>query len=396
MPPQLATLPVESGTPVLVRVDYNVPVSGGEVSDDTRIRASLPTLAWLRERGAKVVLCSHMGRPKGQRNPALSLEPAAARLAEILDDEVWFAHDSVGEDVEELVKELPPGGILMVENLRFNAGEVENDAEFATRLARLGRLYVNDSFSSIHRSAASVVGVVSQVEAAATGLHVENELSSLGRLLSGPERPFVAILGGPKVADKMGLLESLARRCDALLLGGAMAYTFLAAQGKKVGRTRFENEKVLLARRLLERCAERSVTVYLPVDHVVAEKAAEGAEAQVSRDIPDAMSAFDIGPETIARYQSVLSRAGTVFWEGSMGSFEEDRFSAGTRAVAESIAGIQGCKVVGGGDAVTAVQRLGLTSSFTHVSTGGAATLEFIEGRELPGIRALRLRSNRT
>lgn len=393
MPRRLVDLPVETGTPVLVRVDFNVPLADGEVADDTRIRAAIPTIQDLRGRGAKVVLCSHLGRPRGRRNTDLSLEPVAARLAELLDDEVWFAHDTVGEDVEELVSDLPAGGLLMVENLRFNPGETENSSEFAGRLARLGRYYVGDAFGAMHRTATSVVGVVSLMESSAIGLLVEQEITALGRLQAGPQRPFVAVLGGARVSDKVGLIESLAKRCDALIIGGAMALTFLVAQGRKVGRSKVENEKVLLAKRLLERCAERSVSVYLPVDHVVTGQTDADKQPQVAREIGDDLAAGDIGPETIARFHGVIARAGTVFWNGPMGILETPAFEAGTRGIAESIAGVEGYTVVAGADTTAAIGRFDMAGRFSHVSMGAAAALEFIEGRELPGIRALRQRS---
>ncbi len=391
--PTLAELRIEPGTPVLVRVDFNTPLEDGEVADDTRIRAALPTIEHLRERGAKLVLCSHLGRPKGTRVAEYSLEPVAGRLAELIDAEIIFAHDTVGEEVASLLDEVQPGGIMVVENLRFDPGEKSNDPDFSQQLARLGRAYVNDAFGTMHRAHASVVGAAEQSEQIAAGLLVEREVKALDKLLHGPQRPFIAILGGAKVSDKIGVIESLARRCDGILVGGAMAYTFLAAQGRPVGSSLVEEEKILLAKRLLERCGERGVTIYLPVDHVVAD-GPEATETEVVKDIPEGQAGFDIGPETVARWSEVIERAGTVFWNGPLGMFEVEAFSRGTMAIAAAVAACEGYTVVGGGDSAAAVQRSGMADRFDHISTGGGASLEFVEGKELPGLRTLRLRSS--
>jgi phosphoglycerate kinase len=374
---------------VFLRVDFNVPMEDGAITDDTRIVAALPTIKLLREAGCRLVIASHLGRPKGF-DASQSLEPAAARLADLLDDEVLFSHDTVGEHVEAMSREAVPGAIIMLENLRFNAGEKGDDEAFGQALGRLGEVYVSDAFGTMHRAETSMAGCVQYFEQAGVGLLVEKELEALGRCLQGAARPYVAILGGAKVSDKIAVIESLAHRVDHLLIGGAMAYTFLAAKGQEVGKSRVEADKLTLAQRLLERCAERGVQVHLPVDHVVNTSFDSEDPPRVVTTIgPDDMG-LDIGPATVAAYADVLATAKTVFWNGPMGVFERDAYAGGTRGVAESVAACGGYTVVGGGDSAAAAAKFGLAERFSHVSTGGGASLEFIEGKDLPGIRAIR------
>lgn len=376
------------GRRVVLRLDLNVPLTEDGVGDATRIEAALPTIQSLRQRGGRLVICSHLGRPKGQRVPALSLEPVAAWLAEKLDTEILFAHDTVGDDVELLSKELLPGSILMIENLRFHKGEQDNDPDFSAKLGRLGDVFVQDAFGVLHREHASTTGVLDRFEERALGPLVEAELAALSRVTKGPARPFVGVLGGAKVSDKLGVIESLLDRCDALLIGGAMAYTFLKAQAQPIGNSLVEDNRLRLAQRLMDRAQERGVQLLLPIDHVVRGADADAAP-QVVGVIGDDQTAFDIGPNTVALFKTSIQRASTVFWNGPMGMFEDDAFAAGTRGIAEAVAGTEAYTVVGGGDSAAAIQRFELADKISHLSTGGGASLKLIEGKGLPGIDAV-------
>lgn len=379
-----------AGQTVLCRVDFNVPLKGDEVTDDTRIRAALPTIRRLREQEARVVLCSHLGRPKGQPRPDMSLLPAAARLAELLEDEVVFAHDTVGDEVVQLRKDLPPGGVMVIENLRFHDEETTGDIEFARKLAALGDIFVNDAFGAMHRAHASITGVAS-LRPSAAGLLVQAEVEALDKLSKAvAERPFAAILGGAKVSDKIGVIDALSRRVDHLFVGGAMAYTFLAAKGVPVGASRVEDDKVDLARTLLDKCHARGAKLHLPSDHVAATSFTEDAEPQTVTELTEGLMGLDVGPVTVREWSETLSRCATIFWNGPLGVFEWDSFAGGTRGIAEAVASNDGFTVVGGGDSAAAAAHFGLADRFSHVSTGGGASLTYVETGDLPGLAVLR------
>jgi phosphoglycerate kinase len=374
---------------VLVRADMNVPLEKGRVADDARIRASLPTLRHLLSGGARVIVVSHLGRPDGSPTPSLSLRPVAARLAGVLGVGVAFAEDCVGEVAEQAIAELGPGDLLLLENLRFHPGEEANDPDFARALAALADVYVNDAFGTAHRAHASTVGIVAHVRRAAAGDLLRREIEHL-EVVRDPERPLLCLLGGAKVSDKLAVLEALAPHADVLAIGGAMAYTFLRAQGQPTGSSLVEPDRVEDARRVLEAARAAGRRVLLPVDHVVARHVRASAAPKLCNEIPEGWIAVDIGPKTAEAYGAEIRRARTVFWNGPMGVFELEPFATGTESVARSVAEADGISVVGGGDSLAAVNRVGVGDDITHLSTGGGASLEFIQGLTLPGIAALR------
>jgi phosphoglycerate kinase len=380
-----------AGKRVFVRVDYNVPLDGGRVTDATRIEATLPTVRWILEHGGRAVLASHLGRPKGTANPKYSLKPVAAHLATLLGRDVPLAPDCVGPETERMVAALGDGDLCLLENLRFHAGEEQNDPSFAQALARLARVYVDDAFGAAHRAHASTHGMVKHFTERGAGFLLAREVEVLSRLLAAPERPFVAVLGGAKVSDKIAVIENLLERVQVFCIGGAMAYTFLRAQEKPVGRSRIEADRLELARETLARAAAKGVKVCLPVDHVVADKPEAGARVEIAPAdaFPADLLGVDIGPATARAFAAEIAAARTTLWNGPMGIFEIDAFAQGTMAIAEALARSTGTTVVGGGDSVAALARTGLLGAVTHVSTGGGASLEFLEGKTLPGLAAL-------
>ncbi len=388
---KLQDAPVE-GKRVLVRVDFNVPLDGDVVTDDTRIRAALPTIQYLVDHKAKVVLMSHLGRPAGEGFEAkFSLAPAAARLAELIDAPVSFASDTVGPEAHKLVEALADGEIVLLENLRFDKGEKKNDVAFCEKLAELGDLYVNDAFGTAHRAHASTAGVAALLPAYA-GFLMQKEVETLSGMLENPRRPFVAILGGSKVSDKVGVIDALIDKADTIIIGGGMCYTFLLAQGKTVGTSLKEEDWVERAAQMLAKAKDKGVEILLPVDTVVADAFAPDARTEtVSCDaIPADMMGLDIGPETEKLYAAAIAQGKTVFWNGPMGVFEMDAFAHGTKAVAEAVAAnTEAATIIGGGDSVAAVNKFGLADQMTFISTGGGASMELVQGLPLPGVVAL-------
>ncbi len=379
------------GKKVLVRVDFNVPLDENKnITDETRINAALPTIKYLLDNGAAVILCSHLGRPKGEFNMKYSLAPVAARLKELFPGKVTFATDVIGDSAKATVAAVKPGEIVLLENLRFHAEEEKNDPEFAKKLASYADIYVNDAFGTAHRAHASTAGVADYLPAVA-GFLIGKELDIMGKALENPERPFVAILGGKKVSDKIGVINNLLDKVDTLIIGGAMAYTFFKAMGLETGKSLVEEDKIDLAKSLIEKAEKKGVKMLLPVDTIVADKFGEDANTEnVDRDkIPEDMEGLDIGLKTRELFASEIKNAKTVIWNGPMGVFEIEKFAGGTKAVAAAMAECKGITIIGGGDSAAAVEQLGYADKMTHISPGGGASLEFLEGLELPGVAAL-------
>jgi 3-phosphoglycerate kinase len=389
------------GKKVLMRVDFNVPLDANRViTSDKRISASLPSIKFVIEKGGKLILMSHLGRPKGKKTPEFSLDVVAVKLSELLGKPVKFAHDCIGDEVKKMADSLNDGDVMLLENLRFYKEEEGNDPEFSKKLASLGEIYINDAFGTAHRAHASTAGVCKYIKKCAAGFLMEKELKFLGKLLSKPEKPFIAILGGAKVSDKIMVIENLLNIVDGIIIGGGMAYTFLKAKGRQIGDSLCENDKVNTAKEILKKALDKNVSIYLPIDHIVAKlpqgdgdfmeklKKAEYKEVLVD-DIDDGWEGVDIGKNTIEKFSNVIAKSKTIFWNGPMGVFEVDQFSKGTLGIAQAMAASGAVTVVGGGDSASALKKLKLTDKMTHVSTGGGASMEFMEGIELPGVAAL-------
>ena len=376
---------------VLVRCDFNVPMDENQnITDNRRIVAALPTIKYLLDQNCKVVLCSHLGRPKGEFKPEYSLKPVAKELSKLLNKDVIMAEDVIGEDAKNKVENLKNGEILLLENVRFHREETDNDPEFAKKLAAFGEIFVNDAFGTAHRAHASTEGVTKYLPAV-SGFLIEKELKFLGEALENPARPFVAILGGAKVSDKIGVIENLLEKVDTLMIGGAMAYTFFKAQGYSVGDSLCEEDKCELALEIMEKAKEKNVKFMLPIDNKIGKEFKQDTESKTvkSTEIPDGWEGLDIGEETIKQYKEELQNAKTIVWNGPLGVFEFDQFAVGTNEIAKALGEIDAVKIIGGGDSAAAVEKAGLAEKMTHISTGGGASLEFLEGKKLPGIEAL-------
>jgi len=379
------------GKKVIARVDFNVPLDAeGNITDDKRIRAALPTIRYILEQGASLILVSHLGRPKEGPDPKYSMKPAAKRLSELLGKEVILAADVIGEDAKAKAAALKPGEILMLENVRFHKEETKNDPAFAKELASMADIFVNDAFGTAHRAHASTAGLADYLPAV-SGFLIKKEIEIMGKALENPDRPFVAILGGAKVSDKIGVIESLLEKVDTLIIGGSMAYTFFVAKGYSVGTSKYEADKVELAANLLAKAEKKGVKLLLPVDNVVGKEFDPNTETQVvdSNKIPDGWMGLDIGPKSVELFSNAIKDAKTVVWNGPVGVFEMEKFAVGTRKIAEALAASSAVTIVGGGDSAAAVEQMGFADKITHISTGGGASLEFLEGKELPGIAVL-------
>ena len=379
------------GKRVFVRVDFNVPMAEGKITDETRIRAAIPTIEALVNAGAKVILASHLGRPKGEVNENMRLTAVGERLSQLMNRPVKKLDESIGEAVEKAVAEMQDGDIVLLENVRFHKGEEKNDEELAKAFAKLADVYVNDAFGAAHRAHASTEGITKFVDTAVSGYLMQKELDVLGKALSNPERPFTAIIGGAKVKDKIGVIENLLEKVDHLIIGGGLSYTFTKAQGYSVGKSLLEEDKIELARGFIEKAKEKGVQLHMPVDAVVANEFSKDAETQVVdiQNIPEDWMGLDIGPKTAEKYAEIIKNSKLIIWNGPMGVFEMDKFANGTKAVANAMAETEGYTVIGGGDSAAAVEKFGVADKMDHISTGGGASLELMEGKELPGIVAL-------
>lgn len=377
-----------NGKKVLMRCDFNVPQDeNGNITDNRRIVSALPSIKYLIEHNAKVILCSHLGRPKGEFKEKYSLKPIAKELSKLLGKEVKLAKDVIGEDAHNLANNLKDGDVMLLENVRFHKEEEANDPEFAKKLADMAEIYVNDAFGTAHRAHASTAGVASYLPAV-SGFLIKKELDFMGSALENPERPFVAILGGTKVSDKIGVIENLMEKVDTLIIGGAMAYTFLKATGKNIGNSLCEDEKLELAKNILEKAKQKNVKLMLPVDNIEA-KSTDDEVTKIVEDIEDGYAGFDIGPKTIEMYEKELESAKTVVWNGPLGMFELEKFANGTMSIARKLAELDAITIIGGGDSASAIEKAGLSDKMSHISTGGGASLEFLEGKKLPGIEVL-------